>query len=66
MTLHFILVVNKNSYTQYQYTCPPKIIRSRLALTLAERDEISRGIAADLSIRSIDLELGRSPSTVSG
>jgi len=39
--------------------------RSHLALTLSEREEISRGIAADLSIRMIASELGRSPSTVS-
>jgi IS30 family transposase len=39
--------------------------RSRLALTLQEREEISRGLAADWSIRHIALELGRSPSTVS-
>jgi IS30 family transposase len=39
--------------------------RSRLALTLAEREEISRGIVAGRSIRSIALLLGRAPSTVS-
>ncbi len=39
--------------------------RSRLALTLLEREEISRGIAAQRSIRSIATLLGRSPSTVS-
>jgi len=39
--------------------------RSRLALTLAEREEISRGIAAGYSIRAIAAELGRAPSTVS-
>jgi IS30 family transposase len=39
--------------------------RSRLALTLQEREKISRGLAADWSIRHIALELGRSPSTVS-
>ena len=39
--------------------------RSRLALTLAEREEISRGIAAGQSIRSIACSLGRSASTVS-
>ena len=39
--------------------------RSRLALTLAEREEISRGIAAHRSARSIAKLLGRSPSTVS-
>jgi IS30 family transposase len=39
--------------------------RSRLALTLGEREEISRGIAADLSIREIASAIGRAPSTVS-
>src|SRR5271155_4805668 len=39
--------------------------RSRLALTLSEREEISRGIVAHESIRSIAKLLGRSPSTVS-
>ena len=39
--------------------------RSRLALTLSEREEISRGIAAEQSIRSMAKSLGRSPSTVS-
>ena len=39
--------------------------RSKLALTLSEREEISRGIVAQLSIRSIATLLGRSPSTVS-
>src|SRR6202166_3698814 len=39
--------------------------RSRLALTLAEREEISRGITAHQSARSMARLLGRSPSTVS-
>ncbi|MBU2677586.1 MAG: IS30 family transposase, partial [Gammaproteobacteria bacterium] len=39
--------------------------RSRLALTMAERDEISRGVVAGQSIRSIAGTLGRAPSTVS-
>lgn len=39
--------------------------RSRLALTLAEREEISRAMAAGHSIRSIANGLGRAPSTVS-
>ena len=39
--------------------------RSSLALTLSEREEISRGMAAGLSIRQIAGNLGRSPSTVS-
>jgi IS30 family transposase len=39
--------------------------RSRLALTLLEREEISRGIAAARSTRSMARLLGHSPSTVS-
>ena len=39
--------------------------RSRLALTLSEREEISRGIAAHQSTRSMARLLGRSASTVS-
>ena len=39
--------------------------RSRLALTLLEREEISRGIAGYHSMRSIAAQLGRSPSTIS-
>ena len=39
--------------------------RSSRSLSLAEREEISRGIVADLSIRTIALLLGRAPSTVS-
>src|SRR6266403_486344 len=39
--------------------------RSRLALTLSEREEISRGITAHQSARSIARLLGRSASTVS-
>ncbi len=44
---------------------PPPRKRSRLALTLSEREEISRGIASHLSIRTIATQLGRSPSTIS-
>ncbi len=43
----------------------PERHRSRLALTLAEREEISRSVATGLSIRSIAAKLGRAPSTVS-
>jgi len=44
---------------------PPPRKRSRLALTLPEREEISRGIASGLSLRTIAEQLGRSPSTIS-
>jgi IS30 family transposase len=43
---------------------PPPRRRSRLALTLPEREEISRGIAAGESARGIAARLGRSPATV--
>lgn len=43
---------------------PPARHRSRLALTLAEREEISRSIVAGHSIRSIAGRLGRAPSTI--
>jgi hypothetical protein len=39
--------------------------RSRLALTVSEREEISRGIAGHQSARSMARLLGRSASTVS-
>ena len=44
---------------------PPPRRRSRLALTLAEREEISRGLVAGRSLRSMARVLGRSPSTLS-
>ncbi len=44
---------------------PPERRRSRRALTLAEREEISRDVVAGESIRSIAKSLGRAPSTVS-
>lgn len=44
---------------------PPERRRSPCALTLAEREEISRGIATACSIRSIAASLNRAPSTVS-
>jgi transposase, IS30 family len=39
--------------------------RPRWALTLTEREEISRGVATKRSIRQIAAQLGRAPSTVS-
>jgi IS30 family transposase len=44
---------------------PPSRRRSGLALTLAEREEISRGLVASRSVRSMALALGRAPSTIS-
>src|SRR5437868_6910692 len=43
---------------------PPPRRRSRLALSLREREEISRGLVAGRSLRSIALDLGRAPSTI--
>ena len=44
---------------------PVVVPRSPLRLSLAEREEISRGLVAGESLRSIAGRLGRSPSTVS-
>ena len=44
---------------------PPVRRRSRLALTLSEREEISRAVADGQSFHSIASELDRAPSTIS-
>jgi IS30 family transposase len=44
---------------------PPQRRRSQLALTLAEREEISRAVVAGQSIRSIATLPARAPSTIS-
>jgi len=44
---------------------PAQSRRSRLALTASEREEISRGVVAGRSLRSIAASLSRAPSTVS-
>src|SRR5499433_4595610 len=44
---------------------PAERRRCRSALSLAEREEISRGVIARRSIRSIALSLGRAASTIS-
>ncbi len=44
---------------------PAERRRSSRSLSLAEREEISRGIVVGRSIRSIAAKLGRAPSTVS-
>lgn len=44
---------------------PAPRCRSRLALTLPEREEISRGLAEGKSLRSIAARLSRAPSTLS-
>jgi IS30 family transposase len=49
---------------QHGGVAPPERRRSRLALTLHEREEISRGVAAGDSARRIAAGLGRAPSTI--
>jgi len=44
---------------------PPPRRRSRLALSMAEREEISRGLVHGHSLRQIACGLGRAPSTIS-
>jgi IS30 family transposase len=44
---------------------PPRRHRSALALKLSEREEISRGVMAGRSMRTMARALGRAPSTVS-
>ena len=44
---------------------PPNRTRSRVALSLSEREEISRGLASHQSMRSIARRLERPPSTSS-
>lgn len=44
---------------------PPQRRRSRYAFSLMEREEISRGLVAQQSLRSIAQSLNRSPSTIS-
>ncbi len=44
---------------------PAQRHRAALALTLAEREEISRAVAAGQSLRSGSARLGRAPSTIS-
>jgi len=44
---------------------PPERHRAKSALTLIEREEISRGVVAGKSIRTIAATLGRAPSTIS-
>lgn len=44
---------------------PVQRSRSRLALTLAEREDISRAVVTGHSIRSMATSLGRAPSTIS-
>ena len=50
--------------SEYGGVAPAERRRSRLALTVEEREEISRGVAAGDSARRIAARLGRSPSTI--
>lgn len=56
--------ITKN-FARYGGFRPPDRQRSKLALTLSEREEISRGIVGGLSLRTIARQLGRAPSTIS-
>ena len=44
---------------------PPDRSRGKQALSLSEREEISRGLSINRSLRSIAYQLGRAPSTIS-
>jgi len=55
----------RNVLCIYGGIVPAARVRSRIALTLAERETISRGIAGGESIRSMARRLSRSASTVS-
>ncbi len=44
---------------------PAPRCRSKLALTLSDREEISRGLASGHSIHTLASQLGRAPSTIS-
>ncbi len=54
-----------NNFARFGGIRPPGRQRSRLALTLSEREEISRGIVGGFSLRTIARQLGRAPSTIS-
>ena len=57
--------VNSLSVVASWWDCSGSAWRSLLALTLAEREDISRGIACGSSIRDIAKHLERAASTVS-
>src|SRR5664279_2333439 len=71
-TLHQIAQLFDRAHTSVQGILsrtsgfrPSQRSRSKIALTLAEREEISRAVAEGQSIRSIATRLDRAPSTVS-
>ena len=71
-TLHQIAHLFDRAHTSVQKAFsrtggipPPERRRSRMALAMAEREEISRAMAAGFSIRAIAVILGRAASTIS-
>jgi IS30 family transposase len=71
-TLHQIAQLFNRAHTSVQGILsrtggfrPPPRTRSARALSLAEREEISRAVVEGQSIRAIAAQLGRAPSTVS-
>jgi IS30 family transposase len=58
VVIHFVLA-------RHGGVAPPTRRRSRRALTLAEREDISRGIASGCAMRVVAQRLRRDPSTVS-
>jgi IS30 family transposase len=71
-TLHQIAQLFNRAHTSVQGILsrtggfrPPARSRSSIALTLAEREDISRSLVNGESIRSIAGRLGRAPSTIS-
>jgi IS30 family transposase len=71
-TLHQIAHLFKRAHTSVRGVLartggirPPPRSRCAIALTLAEREEISRSVAEGNSMRSIGTQLGRAPSTIS-
>ena len=71
-TLHQIAQLFNRAHTSVQNILsrtggirPPLRRRCPRSLTLAEREEISRGLAEGRSVRAVALRLGRAPSTVS-
>ena len=70
-TLHQIAALFDRPHSSIQYVLaetggirPAGRKRAQVALTLAEREEISRAVAMGRSIRAIAASLGRAPSTV--
>jgi len=54
------------SYLRYHGGIQPRVrVRSLISLSLEEREDISRGLASNISMRSMAKSLGRSPSTIS-